>query len=144
MGLCLNGILKKRRLFAARMLWVRFMLKIVLIEEDIAMQALIAEWLTQAGYQVEAARRPAAAPLAGVALVIADLPKLREGDAPQARVLRASYPGAAVIGLSAQMARSLASGSDRAKSLGVAALLSKPCTSSELLAAVAGAIGSAR
>ena len=47
------------------------MLKVVLIEEDIAMQALIAEWLTQAGYGVEAPRGGAATPQAGVALVIA-------------------------------------------------------------------------
>lgn len=120
------------------------MLKVVLIEEDIAMQALIAEWLTQAGYRVEVSRGGAATPLTGVALVIADLPKLREGDAPHVRALRARYPGAPVIGLSAQLARSLPGSSDRAQVLGVAALLSKPCTSSELLAAVAAAVGPAR
>ena len=120
------------------------MLKVVLIEEDVAMQALIAEWLTQAGYGVEVSRGGAATPLTGVALVIADLPKLREGDAPHVRTLRARYPGAPVIGLSAQLARSLPGSSERAQVLGVAALLSKPCTSSELLAAVAAAVGPAR
>lgn len=118
------------------------MLKVVLIEEDVAMQALIAEWLTQAGYRVEASRGGAATPLAGVDLVVADLPKLREGDALHVRALRASYPGAPVIGLSAQLARSLPGSSDRAQALGVAALLSKPCSAGELLAAVADAIGS--
>lgn len=117
------------------------MLKVMLIEDDVAMQALIAEWLTQAGYGVEVSRGGAAMPLAGVALVIADLPKLREGDAPQVRALQARYPGAPVIGLSAQLARSLPGSSDRAQALGVAALLSKPCTAGELLAAVADTIG---
>jgi DNA-binding response OmpR family regulator len=135
---------KKWRLLADRMPRVRSMLKVVLIEEDIAMQALIAEWLTQAGYGVEVSRGGAATPLAGVDLVIADLPKLREGDAPHVRALRASYPGAPVIGLSAQLARSLPGSSGRAQALGVAVLLSKPCTSSELLAAVAAAVGPAR
>lgn len=119
------------------------MLKVVLIEEDIAMQALIAEWLTQAGYGVEVSRGGAATPRAGVALVIADLPKLREGDAPHVRALRARYPGAPVIGLSAQLARSLPGSSDRARALGVAALLSKPCSAGELIDAVADAIGPA-
>jgi CheY-like chemotaxis protein len=132
---------KKRRLLADRMPWVRSMLKVVLIEEDIAMQALIAEWLTQAGYGVEVSRGGAATPLTGVALVIADLPRLREGDAPHVRALRARYPGAPVIGLSAQLARSLPGSSDRAQALGMAALLSKPCSAGELLDAVADAIG---
>ena len=132
---------KKRRLLADRMPRVRSMLKVMLIEDDVAMQALIAEWLTQAGYGVEVSRGGAAMPLAAVALVIADLPKLREGDAPQVRALQARYPGAPVIGLSAQLARSLPGSSDRAQALGVAALLSKPCTAGELLAAVADTIG---
>ncbi len=131
--------LKKRRLLADRMPRVRSMLKVVLIEEDVAMQALIAEWLTQAGYRVEALRSGAATPVAGVDLVIADVPRLREGDALQVHALRASYPGAPVIGLSAQLARSLPGSSDRAQALGVAALLSKPCTAGELLAAVVDA-----
>jgi CheY-like chemotaxis protein len=131
---------KKWRLLADRMPRVRSMLKVVLIEEDIAMQALIAEWLTQAGYGVEASRGGAAVPVADADLLIVDVPKLRASDALG---VRAFYPGAPVIGLSAQLARSLPGSSDRAKSLGVAALLSKPCTASELLDAVAGVIGPA-
>lgn len=131
--------LKKRRLLADRMPWVRFMLKVVLIEEDVAMQALIAEWLTQAGYRVEASRGGAATPASDVDLLIVDLPKLRAGDALD---VHACYPGVPVIGLSAQLARSLPASSERAKSLGVVALLSKPCTVGELLAAVVDATSS--
>lgn len=112
------------------------MLKVVLIEEDLAMQALIAEWLTQAGYRVEALRSATAAPASDVDLLIVDLPKLRAGDALD---VHACYPGVPVIGLSAQLARSLPARSERAKSLGVVALLSKPCTAGELLAAVVDA-----
>ncbi|MGJ7488923.1 hypothetical protein [Variovorax sp. ZT4R33] len=120
------------------------MLTVVLIEEDIAMQALIAEWLTQAGYRVEVPRPGTAVPVADVDLVIADVPKVRAGDALQVRTLRERYPGARVIGLSAQLRRSLPGSSDRAQALGVAALLAKPCTASELLAAVADALAAAR
>jgi CheY-like chemotaxis protein len=119
------------------------MLTVVLIEEDIAMQALIAEWLAPAGYRVEALKRSATTPMAGVDLVIIDVPNLRAGDALHMRALRASYPGARVIGLSAQLGRSLPGSSDRALALGVTALLSKPCTSGELLDAVGDAIGPA-
>lgn len=115
------------------------MLKVVLIEEDVAMQALIAEWLTQAGHRVESLRRAATAPAVDVDLLIVDLPRLREADALD---VRARYPGVPVIGLSAQLARSLPASSERARSLGVAALLSKPCSARELLSAVADAAGS--
>jgi CheY-like chemotaxis protein len=135
--------LKKRRLLADRMPWMRSMLTVVLIEEDIAMQALIAEWLAQAGYRVEALKSGATTPVAGVDLVIVDVPNLRAGDALHVRALRASYPGAQIIGLSAQLGRSLPGSSDRARALGVASLLSKPCASRELLDAVADAIGPA-
>jgi DNA-binding response OmpR family regulator len=130
---------KKRRLLADRMRRVCFMLKIVLIEEDAAMRALIAEWLTQAGYGVEALRSAPAAPATDADLLIVDLPNLRAGEAPD---IRACYPGVPVIGLSAQLARSMPASSERAKSLGVVALLSKPCTVGELLAAVVGATSS--
>lgn len=119
------------------------MLTVVLIEEDIAMQALIGEWLTQAGYRVNAMKSGATTPTAGVDLVIVDVPRLRAGDALHVRALRATYAGAEVIGLSAQLGRSLPGSSDRVRALGLASVLAKPCTRIELLDAVAQAIGPA-
>jgi DNA-binding response OmpR family regulator len=106
---------------------------VVVIEEDGAMHALVCEWLVQAGYRVVSEGDRAD-------LVILDLPNLRAGGAARVRAVQASRPGVALIGLSTQLGRSLPADSVSARSLGVAALVAKPCRRDELLHAVAAAL----
>ena len=113
---------------------------VVVIEEDIAMRALIGEWLAADAYEVhgESPGKVAAPPRAD--LVIVDLPNLRASDAAHLRAVQARHPGAALIGLSTQLGRSLPSGASAARRLGVTRLLAKPCTREELLGAVAATL----
>ncbi|MGJ7509735.1 hypothetical protein [Variovorax sp. GT1P44] len=116
------------------------MLKIMVIEEDGAMRLLISEWLAGEGHEVRSLQRPAAASDDTVDLVILDLPNPRSRHGETARAVQAvhaSYPRAAVIGISTQLGRSLGGNSDAARALGVCRLLAKPCGREELLDAVA-------
>ncbi len=102
------------------------------------MRALIGEWLTSAGYRV-APFADADALRGDVALVIVDIANPRLAEV-RLRGVRASCPAAALIGLSAQLGRSLPGESASARKLGLHHLLAKPCTRQELLGAVAGAL----
>ena len=113
---------------------------VVVLDEDGAMKTLICEWLEAAGYRL--------GPLpsrdgADVGLVVLDLPSLRLHGAERVQEVRAEYPDAAVIGMSAQLGRSLLGTSPLAATLGVTRLLAKPLGRDELLAAAADAIGMA-
>ena len=119
---------------------------IVVIEEDMAMRALICEWLADEGYRVRGlpSASPARAPgEAGIDLVIVNILNLRAHAADTVRRVQAMYPDAALIAISTQLGRSLSSDSDPARELGVSRLIAKPCTRDELLGAVAGTIGAA-
>lgn len=117
------------------------MLTIVVIEEDIAMRTLFCEWLDAAGYRVRGRSERTARVEEGVDLVIVDLPNLPTQGADAVRQVGGAYRGAAVIGISTQLSRTLAADSPQARAFGVRALVTKPCTRGELLTAVAGAIG---
>lgn len=122
------------------------MLTVVVIEEDSAMRTLICEWLLGEGYAVQAL--PArgtwdTSQAAAVDLVIVDVPDFHERGADTVRAVRASYPHAALIGLSTRLGRSLRSDSNPARALGLRRLVAKPCARGELLDAVADAIGAA-
>lgn len=120
------------------------MSNIMLIEEDSAMRVLISEWLASAGHKVLALARQdhQAAGIADAArldLVILDLPAPRTLASAAARAVQAvqaAYPQAAMIGISAQLTRSLGADSDVSRQLGVSRLLAKPCSREELLSAV--------
>lgn len=116
---------------------------IVVIEEDMAMRALICEWLAGEGYRVRGLPAARAPREAGVDLVIVNVLNLRAQGADTVRQVQAMYPGAALIGISTQLGRSLSSDSDPARALGVSRLVAKPCTRDELLGAVTAAIGAA-
>ncbi|MDM0113632.1 hypothetical protein QTI66_15850 [Variovorax sp. J22R133] len=118
------------------------MLKIMVIDKDGAMRVLISEWLAGEGHEVLSLPRLDAAPDDTVDLVILDLPEPRSRDGKTARAVqavRAAFPHSSVIGISAQLGRSLGSDSDAARALGVRRLLAKPCSRDELLGAVAAA-----
>lgn len=117
------------------------MLTIVVIEQDVAMRTLLCEWLDAEGYRVQGRSARAAAVVSGVDLVIVDLLNLPTQGAQAVQHARTIYPGAALIGISTQLSRTLGAGAVQARALGVGALVAKPCARDELLAAVVGAIG---
>jgi CheY-like chemotaxis protein len=126
------------------------MLTVAVIEEDSAMRTLICEWLLGEGYAVQALPAQGslratwdASQAAGVDLVIVDVPDFHERGADTVRAVRASYPHAALIGLSTRLGRSLRSDSNPARALGLRRLVAKPCARGELLEAVADTIGAA-
>src|SRR5258705_998340 len=86
------------------------MLKVVVIEEDIAMRELIGEWLAGEGYDVRALSSADASRGGGdlsAELVIVDLVNLRSQGAQAVGAVRLRFPGARVIGMSTQVGRSL-------------------------------------
>jgi CheY-like chemotaxis protein len=115
------------------------MLKIVVIEEDIAMRALFCEWLDAAGHQVVGTEVRTRAVAPGIERVIVDLPNLPTQGAQAVRHVRSIYPEARIIGSSTQLSRSLPGDSAQARALAVSGLVAKPCTREELLAAVIAA-----
>jgi CheY-like chemotaxis protein len=119
------------------------MLTVEVIEDDIAMRALISEWLLAGGYRVRAKSRLGHQPETGVDLVVVDVGNLHLDGIEYVRRVRQLYAKAALIGVSTQVSRTLAADSEQALQLGLAGLISKPCRSDELLGAVADAIGPA-
>ncbi len=119
------------------------MLTIVVIEQDVAMRTLFCEWLEAEGYRVQGRSARGAAVEPGIDLVIVDLLNLPTQGAEAVRQVRTIYPGAALIGISTQMTRTLGADAAQARTLGVSALVGKPCTRGELLAAVLDAVGAA-
>ncbi|RCW71258.1 response regulator [Pseudorhodoferax soli] len=117
------------------------MLTIVVIEQDVAMRTLFCEWLAAEGYRVQGRGARGGAVEPGVHLAIVDLLNLPMQGAETVRQVRNIYPGAALIGISTQLRRTLGADAAQARALGVGALVGKPCTRQELLAAVVGAIG---
>jgi CheY-like chemotaxis protein len=117
------------------------MLKIVVLEEDAAMRTLFCEWLAAAGYSVNgmAARGPNTEP--GVDLVVVDLKNLSTQGASTVHLVKTTYPGAALVGTSAQLSRTLPSESSRARAFGVDRLVAKPCSRDELVSAVFEIVG---
>ena len=119
------------------------MLTIEVIEDDIAMRTLISEWLHAEGYCVRAESRIGTERRTDVDLVVMNLGNLHLDGIEDVRRVRQLYANAALIGVSTQVSRTLAADSDQARHLGLVGLVSKPCRSSELLSAVADAIGPA-
>jgi DNA-binding response OmpR family regulator len=127
------------------------MLRILLIEDDLAMRALVCEWLDAEGYDVRCAARAEAVAEAvveavvdeGCGLVIVNILDFRAQGASTLRKVRSMVPDAALIVLSTQLSRSLASDSELARELRVSRLVAKPFSRAELLDAVAEAVGPA-
>ena len=101
--------------------------RIVLIEDDPDIAALIDDMLTDAGHEVEVRSTLPDAPTdRGTDLVITDLVALRTYDLPAARSwiarVRAVFPGAAVVVATAHTP----AGAAGAQALGADAVLTKP------------------
>jgi len=118
----------------------RVMPSVIVMDENEPLRALLAEWLTSAGYRVREGTLQDADNEEAVDLVVFDLPQLRTYGATLTSRVRAAFPGAALLGLSTQLRESLSSASALVRALGLSALLAKPCSRLELLAAVATAL----
>jgi len=118
------------------------MATIVVVEPDMAVRALLGEWLGAAGHAVAAFGRlePARPALPGADLLILAMPPPRLPRIDLLAPVRARHPGLPAIGLSASLGRSLPGDSAPARAQGLASLLAKPFERAELLAAVAAAL----
>ena len=113
---------------------------VIVMDEDEPLRALLAEWLSAEGYRVREAELREIDQGEAVELVVLDLPRLRLHGAALAARVRAVCPGAVLLGLSTQAQESLPAGSILVQELGLSALLAKPCSRDELLAAAAQAL----
>jgi CheY-like chemotaxis protein len=114
------------------------MLSIVVMDEDAAMKALMTEWLEAEGHRIVPWNT--GAEQRGPELVVFNIVNVRSSGAELTRQLAAAYPGAALIGISAQLSASLPLGSALPKTLGLCRLLAKPLARDEFLAAIVACI----
>jgi DNA-binding response OmpR family regulator len=113
---------------------------VLVIDADEPMRALVQEWLAGAGYAARGRAAPGASGEADVALVVLDLCDLPATGAAAVGRVKTLFPAAAVLGLSTQASRPIAAAVLDGLAPGLAALLPKPCSRTELLAAVAEAL----
>ena len=116
---------------------------IAVIESDLAMRTLICEWLVADGHRTQARATATIGQPCQADVAIVGISDLRSGGGQTLSEVRRWCPDSAIIGLSAQLARSLPADSALVRALGVSRLIAKPCTRDEVLAAVAAAIGAA-
>ena len=116
------------------------MLTVEVIEDDLAMRALLCEWLAGEGYRVQAYAYVGVTVKTGVDAVVVDLSNLQLQGTEIVRHVKSLYVGSALIGISTQAGESRASHSGQARALGLARLVPKPCSRLELVTAVAAAI----
>jgi DNA-binding response OmpR family regulator len=116
------------------------MSKIVVIERDLAMRTLISEWLIAAGHLVQAWATVRDGHRCDADIVVLGISNLRSQAEQTVADVRTWCAQSTIIGISAQLARSLAGDSAVVLALGLNSLIAKPCTRDELLAAVTHAI----
>ncbi len=111
--------------------------RIAVVEEDDALRELVRRWLEGAGHVVEA--HAVAEPLGDIELVIAEIANPRDAAALLARLAQPALD-APVLLLSARFRSGQGDSAHLADELGVSAVLPKPFTQRQLLAAVAKAL----
>lgn len=116
------------------------MSKILVIESDLAMRTLISEWLIAAGHHVQSWSAVGSGDRCNADVVVVGISNMRSRAEQTVAEVRALCVRSTIIGVSAQLARSLAADSAIVLALGLSRLIAKPCTQDELLAAVATAI----
>jgi DNA-binding response OmpR family regulator len=114
---------------------------IAIYEEDQLMRALLQEWLCGAGYRVQLAAPPGAAPAGKVDLAIVSVYMPKHTGAHLLREVRAAHPRTPLIALSGQFRGGLSSVGTTAQSLGVSQVIAKPLTRDALLGAIHDMIG---
>ncbi|HEY2815654.1 MAG TPA: response regulator [Casimicrobiaceae bacterium] len=110
------------------------MARIIVVERDQLMRALLVEWLGGAGYTVAAYSRIDAMPDAEAELVIVDVRMPRDGGCAGLRDMQASRPRTPLIAISGQF--TAGSTGVSACALGVRRVIGKPFTRERLLRAV--------
>ncbi len=120
------------------------MVKILVIEEDPAIRALVQEWLVAAGYMVDVGGLNPVQAAHMPSLVLASMMNLRGPGAIELQRLRSKFPQVPVVVMCAQLGHSFAYDSETVVSLGVRALLAKPFSQAELLRAVEEAVAHGR
>lgn len=114
---------------------------IVIIEDDVLMRSLVAEWLTAEGYRLDALPRDGVPTRGPAQLVIVDLYMPRHLGAERLRSARAAYPGTPIIAISAQFRAGVRCEGPAAHALGVDRVIAKPFDREALLHAVRSVIG---
>ena len=113
--------------------------RVLLLETDLMIRALILEWLVLAGHEALPATDLAEARALGEPcdLILADLPAPQRAARQMVNQLLWTLPGAPIIAMSADMAVSgRAAREALARELGVSAVLVKPFTQRALLCAI--------
>jgi DNA-binding response OmpR family regulator len=115
---------------------------IVIIEDDALIDALLKEYLSEAGYRISTGGLPGTAAGATPDLVIIDVYMPRSTGIEKLKAVRAAHPGTPLIAISGQFCASLARCRATADALGVQRIIAKPFSRDELLEAVRAVIGS--
>ena len=114
---------------------------IAIIENDDLMDALLKEYLSDAGYTVRACAPEQAVPAEKVDLVIVDVYMPRTIGMERLRAARAMHPGTPLIAISGQFCTGLGQCGATAEALGAARIIAKPFNREELIEAVHAVIG---
>jgi DNA-binding response OmpR family regulator len=119
----------------------RAMTAVLIYEEDDLMRALLAEWLSDAGYAVRVAASHEAGHSGRADLVILSICMPKQAGLALVREIRSAHPGTPLIALSAQFRSGLSAMGATAGALGVEQVIAKPLTREDLLDAVRSIIG---
>jgi DNA-binding NtrC family response regulator len=114
---------------------------IVIYEEDFFTQALLKEWLEDAGYRVRTGNRCDPAQDAPCDLVIVSVYMPKQAGAGCTRDIQAAHDGTPVIAISGQFRPGVAAAGSAAQMLRVKQVVAKPLVRKELLESVRGIMG---
>jgi CheY-like chemotaxis protein len=117
---------------------------ILVVDDDVLIRSLVAEWLTQAGYSVRQAEHGMAALAmlrsAPARLLITDMQMPGLNGAETLAVLRREFPAVPVIAMSAQFNSGLGLTPETAVKQGACKVLAKPFARQDLLDLVRAAV----
>jgi DNA-binding response OmpR family regulator len=114
---------------------------IVIYEDNDLMRALLAEWLGDAGYSVDATGARPSQREAAAELVIVSICSPKDAGAQLVRETQAAHPGTPLIAISGQFRCGLSTDGATAHALGVRQVIAKPLRRGDLLEAVRAMIG---
>jgi CheY-like chemotaxis protein len=117
------------------------MSSIAIYEENDLMRALLAEWLSGAGYGVRGAARPTVQSQGKADLAIISVYMPKHAGARLVDEIRAAHPGTPLIALSGQFRCGLSTAGATAQTLGVRQVIAKPLTRDALLEVIHAMIG---
>jgi DNA-binding response OmpR family regulator len=114
---------------------------IIIIEDDELIDALLKEYLSEAGYRICSGGSSDTAAGAKADLVVIDVYMPRGTGVEKLQSVRAAHPGTPLIAISGQFCSGLAQCRATADALGVKRIVAKPFSRDELLEAVRDVIG---